>query len=197
MKFSQREIKDLLKAWIAISLAFAILLNDGDIMSSSFLIKLIISSIVVGSAFLLHELGHKLVAQRYHFWAEFKSFDSMLILAILMSFLGFIFAAPGAVMINGYYMTREKNGKISAAGPLVNLVLAIFFILLSLLNIQNTFMTQLIFYGVLINILIALFNMIPFGNFDGKKILAWSKPAYISMVIAGFILLLINGFLTY
>ena len=195
MKFSEKKIKDLLKAWIAISLAFAILLGNGDLFSPSFLTSLVLSSITVGMAFLLHELGHKFVAQKYHFWAEFRSFDSMLILAILMSFLGFIFAAPGAVMINGYYMTKEKNGKISAAGPLVNLILAVIFIILALINISNPFIQQLIYYGVFINILIALFNMIPFGNFDGKKILAWNKPVYYAMIGFGFILMIIRGFL--
>ncbi len=189
MKFSEREIKDLIKAWIAISLAFAILLNDGDLFSSTFLNRLIISSITVGIAFLLHELGHKLVAQKYHFWAEFRSFDSMLILAILMSFLGFIFAAPGAVMINGYYMTKEKNGKISAAGPLVNIILSIIFIILILIGINNLFT----FYGLLINSLITLFNLIPFGNFDGKKILTWSKPVYFTMLGFGLIIMLVRG----
>ena len=98
-------------------------------------------------------------------------------------------------MINGYYMTKEKNGKISAAGPLINLILAVIFIILALINISNPLINQLIYYGLFINILIAMFNMIPFGNFDGKKILAWSKPVYYSMVGFGFILLIIRGFI--
>ncbi len=188
MKFSQKEIKDLLKSWIAISIAFAIVFNR-DIFSPSFANTLLTSAIVVGSAFLLHELGHKFMAQKYHYWAEFRSFDKMLILAILMSFLGFVFAAPGAVMIHGYYMTKEKNGKISAAGPLVNFILALFFIILLLLGINH----EIIIFGMWVNILIGLFNMIPFGNIDGRKILNWNKTVYYSMLIFGFILLFIRG----
>jgi|TARA_Y100000034_G_scaffold122327_1_gene167632 Zn-dependent protease len=189
MKFSEKEINDLLKAWIAISLAFAILLNQGNIMSESFSKTLIMSSITVGTAFLLHELGHKFVAQKYHFWAEFRAFNGMLILAILMSFLGFIFIAPGAVMIHGHFMTREKNGKISAAGPLVNFILAVLFVGLLALGINN----QLTNYGAFINSLIGLFNMLPFWNIDGKKILNWSKPVYFSMISAGFLLLFLSS----
>src|SRR3989338_5379136 len=76
---SKTEIKDLLKAWIAISIAFGIILSSTEGYLSAF----IISAIAVGFGFLLHELGHKVVAQHYHLFAEFRSFDQMLILAIL------------------------------------------------------------------------------------------------------------------
>ncbi|MDP6648058.1 MAG: hypothetical protein QGH34_01545, partial [Candidatus Woesearchaeota archaeon] len=69
---SEKEIKDILKAWIVISAAFAILLSD-SIFSSDFYAKFIISSLTVGIGFLLHELGHKFVAQRYGCFAEFRS----------------------------------------------------------------------------------------------------------------------------
>jgi Zn-dependent protease len=39
--------------------------------------------------------------------------------------------------------------------------------------------------GVRINLWIALFNLIPFGPFDGRKVLAWSKGVYlIALTIA-------------
>jgi Zn-dependent protease len=195
MRFSQKEIKDLLKSWVAISIAFAIIISKSlgiSLSSPQFSTPLIISAFTVGIAFLLHELGHKFVAQRYHFWAEFRSFDGMLVLAIAMSFLGFIFAAPGAVMIHGYYMTKEKNGRISAAGPLVNIILAIFFLSLFFMGINNLF----IYYGVLINSWIALFNLIPIGNIDGKKILNWNKTVYTTMLIVGLILLFTSSLVT-
>ena len=44
-------------------------------------------------------------------------------------------------------------------------------------------------YGVIINITLALFNMIPFGIFDGRKVWDWNKPVYIGMVIATLVLL--------
>src|SRR3989344_3697160 len=132
-RFSDIEIRDIVKAWLAISIAFAIILNR-NIFSLSFLYSLFISSLTVGLGFLLHELAHKLIAQRYHCFAEFRSFDFMLILALIMSFFGFVFAAPGAVMINGY-VTKERNGKISVAGPITNLILALLFLILILLKI--------------------------------------------------------------
>lgn len=184
MKFSNIEINHLTKAWLAISLAFGILLSSGDLFSTAFLINFLIAAFTVGIGFLLHELAHKLVAQRYGCYAEFRAFNSMLLLAIVMSFFGFIFAAPGAVMIRGYVST-ERNGKISVAGPVTNILLALVFLVLILVGFVNQFTSV----GLLINSLIAAFNMIPFGNFDGAKILRWNKVVYFSVLIVAVLLM--------
>lgn len=182
--FSSEELKDLGKAWIAITVAFAIVLS-GNTMSAlpSFLI---ISGIAVGFGFLLHELGHKFVAQHYGCFAEFRSFDFMLVLAFIMSFFGFVFAAPGAVMIKGY-VDNERNGKISVAGPLINILMAVGFLIASFLTSSEGFVHMISRYGFFINSFLALFNLIPFGNFDGSKVYRWNKPVWWSMVIVSFI----------
>ena len=189
MKFSQVEIEHLLKAWVAISLAFAIILSNGDIFSSMFTGMLLVSGFTVGLGFLLHELAHKYVAQKYNCFAEFRSFNFMLVLAVAMSFLGFVFAAPGAVMINGY-VNKERNGKISVAGPVMNIILGVLFLGLILSGFVNLFTS----YGLLINGWLAAFNMIPFLNFDGKKILNWSKPVYFSVLCGALALVLAYSF---
>lgn len=186
MKFSETEIEHLLKAWVAISLAFAILLSNGDIMSSTFTAMLLISGLTVGVGFIAHELGHKLMAQRYHCFAEFRASNFMLILAVLMSFLGFIFVAPGAVIISGY-VTKERNGKISLAGPLVNFFLALVFMIF---YITGTFVFAAK-YGLMINAWLAVFNLIPILNFDGRKIVAWNKWAYYLTLVLSVALLIV------
>lgn len=189
---SETEIRDLIKAWLAISAAFAVLLG-GPVLSSKFYSAFVISSLTVGIGFLLHELGHKFAAQRYGCFAEFRSFDVMLVLAVIMSFFGFVFAAPGAVMISGPVGVR-RNGKISLAGPLVNIALAAIF-LAALLVVKNPLASSISFYGYTVNSWLALFNMLPFWNFDGAKILRWSKLAFGIAVAASFALMLAQGFL--
>ena len=189
---SKIELNDLLKAWIAISLAFAIAIN-GLSFSFKFLAAFLISGVTVGIGFLFHELGHKVMAQKYGCFAEFRAFNQMLVLAVLFSFFGFIFAAPGAVMISGPVGVR-RNGKISALGPLINLALATIFLLIYFAYPAN--ITKLIStYGFSINAWLALFNMLPFWNFDGKKILAWNKFIYGLMVAIAVIFLFLQGFL--
>lgn len=189
---SETELKDIIKAWAAISIAFAIVLGR-SLFSPDFYEKFVIASLTVGMGFLLHELGHKIVAQRYGCFAEFRSFDGMLILAIATSMFGFIFAAPGAVMVSGR-VARAKNGRISAAGPIVNLVLAFAFLALVFLQLPTLF-KDTAYYGFLINSWLALFNMIPFWLFDGYKIFKWSKPAYFSIAAVAFALLMAQGFI--
>jgi len=188
MRTSRKELIDLFKAWIAISIAFSILLRK-DWTANELIYSFIISAVTVGIAFLLHEMAHKALAQKYGLFAEFRSFDSMLILAIAMSFFGFVFAAPGAVMIRGY-VTKERNGKLSAMGPLTNLILAAIFFGIRMTTTEGI-IGEIANYGFIINTWIALFNMIPFWNFDGSKIWQWNKAAYLGMAALGVFFLFI------
>ncbi len=186
INFSKIELQDLLKAWLAISVAFAILLAGG-LFTNAFIYYFIVSSLTVGIAFLLHEIGHKVVAQRFGCWAEFRANTPMLFLAIIMSFFGFIFVAPGAVIIQGY-VTKSRNGKISLMGPLTNILLGfVFFIVMSF---TTGTVRDVAYYGVMINSWIAIFNLIPFGIFDGIKILRWNKVIYAMLVLAAIVLML-------
>ena len=190
--YSEEELIDLLHAWAAISFAFAVVLSDGlRGLGPQFVPNLIVAAVAVGTAFLLHELAHKVLAQKYGCWAEFRKFNLGLVLAVVMSFFGFIIAAPGAVMISGQ-VSREQNGKISAAGPLTNIALAILFFIAGIIlpqifgTMPNLF-NQVIFFGFFINGWLALFNMIPFPPLDGSKVLAWSMPVWLGITaIAGF-----------
>jgi len=186
LSFSKIELQDLLKAWLAISVAFAILLAGG-LFTNAFIYYFIVSSLTVGIAFLLHEIGHKIVAQRFGCWAEFRANTFMLFMAIIMSFFGFIFVAPGAVIIQGY-VTKSRNGKISLMGPLTNILLGfVFFIVMSF---TTGIVRDVSYYGVMINSWIAIFNLIPFGIFDGVKILRWNKVIYAMLVLAAIALML-------
>ena len=180
MKFSEIEKHHLLKAWIAVSLAFSIMMSD--IFSLSFIFYFVISLFTVGLGVLLHEIGHKLVAQRYGCFAEFRADDRMLLFAVFSAFFGFVFAAPGAVFIYGH-VTKEKSGKISLAGPSANILLAAAFLSLGFLFRASSVLSSVFSYGFEINSFIALFNMIPFMNFDGAKIWRWSRAAYIAAAV--------------
>jgi len=185
--FSSIEIIDLVKAWVAISIAFTILFgrNISTPMGNSFWgalgVIFLISFFTAGTGFLLHELGHKFVAQHYGYWAEFRASNKMLFIMLVTAFMGFLFAAPGAVYIHGH-VNRKTNGIISAAGPLVNLVLALMFFALML---GTSGLLQTIgMFGMRINAFLGIFNMIPFGVFDGKKIKKWSEPAFWGLLVA-------------
>ena len=175
MRFSKIEIYEIAKALFAVSLMFA-LAYAGFSLNLVYIFPMILFTVGIG--FVLHELGHKFLAQKYGCWAEFRSDNQMLLVGLLISVTGFVLAAPGGVYIRG--ATKSQHGRIALAGPLVNIVLA------SLFGILNLLFPSMIFkFGFSINALLGLFNLIPFPPFDGHAVLQWNKVAYgVSLVLA-------------
>ncbi|MBZ2164696.1 MULTISPECIES: metalloprotease [Methanobacterium] len=191
VSFTAREVRDIIISMLVIAVIFAYLINGRNINEN--LILLIPSLLVaVGLGFVLHELAHKFVAVRYGFYAEFKMWLEGLIFALFTAFiLGFVFVAPGAVYIHGEYISREQNGKISIAGPLVNIALALLFLVLTPFvtknptDIMGFIFGTIVVYGFIINSILAAFNLIPLGIFDGAKVLRWNPIIWgITFVVA-------------
>ena len=187
MKYSNTELKDLAKAWLVISLAFAIAMTGFNV---KLVLMFPIMLLTVGVGFLLHELGHKYTAQRFGYKAEFRAFNQMLVFALITSFFGFVFAAPGGVF-HGRIASKQKEGLIALAGPLVNVVLSIFFLSLNLIFPSLKF---LFFYGAYVNAFLAVFNLIPLGPLDGSKVFQWNKLVWLaSMIISGVGMMMVSG----
>ncbi len=198
-EFSDREVRDLLVAWLALGAAFAIFFVGGGPNITSLLFVpelLVVSLLTAGVAFLLHEVAHKVVAVHYDQIAEFRADYSMLFLALMTALLGFIFAAPGAVHHQGY-LTPEEHGHIAIAGPVVNLCLAALFLPVYLVGavVDVGLLASLGRFGIIINLFLAAFNLIPYGPLDGKTVISWSKPVWLA-VFAGSVVLTVLAVLT-
>ena len=200
IRFSGTELKDLAAAWVALGVAFTFFLNPtllralqyGQVNPSALLEAFTLSMITVGGGFLLHELAHKVAAIRFGQVAEFRADYGMLGLAIVASLAGFLFAAPGAVHHRGRITVRQ-NGLIALAGPLTNVGLGLIFFPVAVLF--GGFLGAVGSLGVIINLLLAGFNMIPFGPLDGKTVLEWNKLVFVAVFVptAGLGLYLILG----
>lgn len=176
------ETQELLIAWLILSAAFAILYSNMDFELFQRLLP--ICGITVGLGFVLHEMGHKYLAQRYGMHAIFRANYQGLGLALLMSLVGFVYVAPGAVYMSGGNLTKERNGKISLIGPLINILLGIGFLAIYLAPFSISWIVQTTSWiGYTINTWIGLFNLIPFRTFDGWKIKNWNGPVYYLLVI--------------
>jgi len=183
-----RELKDLVVSALLLALAFGLAFSGGfrALFDPGRLITMfLIALVVISAGFVLHELGHRFVARRFGCFAEYKMWTTGLVLAIMCSFFGFVFAAPGAVMVHPGAdlrgrptLTKQRLGVISIAGPSMNICLAMEFILL------NGLYPSLVFsLGARINTWLALFNLIPFGPLDGAKIISWDKKIWLVAII--------------
>lgn len=177
--FSRKELKDL-------SIGLAVILTIPFASQWRLLFSrptLIIGvAVIFGLAFILHEIAHKFVAQRFGYWAEFRINRQGLMITLLSLISPFKIIAPGAVMIGGS-MNLKDYGKISIAGPLTNIGLGIVFMVIGFFTRSNT-AAFLAVIGMNINASLALFNLIPFGLFDGAKIIRWNKVAWAAAVVA-------------
>lgn len=141
---------------------------------------------IVVSSFVLHELAHKVVAQRRALWAEYRSSYVGLFVGLALSALsGIVLAAPGAVHIYGNASERD-SGVISLVGPLVNLGLGFLAYPFAFSSTADPLEVgaagNLLELVVFINMFLATFNMLPIPPLDGSKIWRWSKTAFFATI---------------
>lgn len=174
----KREMRDLLVSWVTVSFAFTWsgvgALFSGELFRN-FLLEFFVILVAVGTGFILHELAHKYLAIHYGAHAEFRAWNSGLLIALLLAFLtngALVFAAPGAVYIFGDNISRKQNGLISLAGPLTNISIGLLALFLSF----GAFGLLLVVLSSVarINLWLAFFNLVPIFPLDGSKVLTWN-----------------------
>lgn len=153
-------------------------------------LKTVIAAFVaVTTGFVLHELAHKIVAQRYGHWAEFRAGIAGLLLALGMAPFGLLVALPGATWIQGN-VTRKESGVISLYGPLVNFVIALIAVGFRLaINPVNPDEPLPYTLGLVaqVNAFLAAFNLLPIPFFgaalDGVKVWRWNRAVWVSSFV--------------
>ena len=154
------------------------------------ILNMIMLAAILTTSFFIHEIAHKVTAQKSGLWAEFRlTLWGSMLTAVFMVLPGpFKIISPGAVMISGH-AKKDDIGKISIAGPLTNIVLSSVFLVLSF---TFSLYPWIFVVGALINSYIALFNLIPFGILDGFKIFNWDKKIWSVSFIFSAVLLIIS-----
>jgi Zn-dependent protease len=198
-RFSKTEIRDILIAILVLSVAFTMLFRNGSIhdffelrlgegMGYVGLFGMCLLLVIM--SFLFHEFGHKFMAQKYGLWSEFRMWPVGLVLTLVTSLIGFLFASPGAVMIAGN-MDKKMNGMVSIAGPAVNMVLCAIGII-GWLATNGTDLVIFFYMLTSLNAWLAIFNLIPVPPLDGSKIISWNLVIWgvaIGIAVAMFILM--------
>lgn len=185
--FQMTSLKELKHLAVALSvfifIGFSMLINNIPFL----ILNLgVLTVTVVGMvlSFLIHELAHKIVAQRMGYWAEFRLSIPGLMLTLLSIILPFKIIAPGAVRVVGLYISKDGVGKIAFAGPLTNIIQAIIYVVLLKFYANNPLIAVALLVLASLNLSLALFNLIPIDPMDGAKVFKWSKSVWVASIIA-------------
>ena len=193
--FTKNEVRDLIIAFIVLSIAFAISNVMLDVHGFISILPIVMVGVATGS--ISHELGQKYVAMKYGYDAEFKAWPIGLLIALVTAFIGIVFAFPGEIRTNAKNISDEINGKISIAGPMANIALALIFITVAALiyplkSYSNIF--TLIYLictvGFSVNTFLATFNLLPLYSLDGTKVFKWNISYWIIIFAIAAVMLL-------
>ncbi|MDY6776796.1 MAG: site-2 protease family protein [Candidatus Nanohaloarchaea archaeon] len=188
------EMKDLAASTLGLGLAFAFLFfSAGDplgyVVSPGFIPGIVAAMALVAISFLPHEMAHRTTARAINAYAEYRMWTPGVVIAVLSSIFGFVFAAPGGVEI--YTRRGERYGTwedlkprhigiISIVGPLINVSMAVIFAFLAQIFTLGFQGHNLLALGADLNSFLAVFNLLPFYPMDGYKVLRWNILLWVS-----------------
>lgn len=164
---------------------------------ASFLKTISIAAIPVLFAITVHEVAHGWVAKYFgDRTAESQgrlSFNpirhidpvgTVLVPVIMLWLGGFLFGWAKPVPVNPSYMRSPRNNMVwvSAAGPGANIAMAIVWAFLMMLSqkldlgTSGQWLGQMASLGIIINVSLAVFNMLPIPPLDGGQVLTNLLP---------------------
>lgn len=197
IKFTKNEIRDLIIAFIVLTIAFSI--SNVGIDVHAFISILPIIMVGVGLGFIFRELGHKFAAMKYGYRAEFKAWPIGLLIALISAFIGFVFAAPGEIKLYADKLSDEISGRIALAGPMANVALALIFLVIAALTCplkSQSPLFELMFLisgvGYSVNSFLAAFNLLPIYSLDGIKVMKWNVGIWLLVFAVAVIMMLLS-----
>lgn len=190
-----REVKDFLIAIFVLFSGYVISIYvDTRFSLSSLPLVLLVSLFSIVLAFSAHEGAHRFMAIRLGAIAFFKKWNLGLLLIIVSSLVGSLFATAGAVQFTGI-TDESKIGKSALAGPATNLIIGTSVYGIYLLGgFSSISLVGFLLINIFrINLWLGLFNMIPIPPIDGSKVFRWDLKIFVIVIVIAVALNLISG----
>lgn len=190
-----REVKDFLIAIFVLFSGYVISIYvDTRFPISSLPLVLLVSLFSIVLAFSAHEGAHRFMAIRLGAIAFFKKWNLGLLLIIVSSLVGSLFATAGAVQFTGI-TDESKIGKSALAGPATNLIIGTSVYGIYLLGgFSSISLVGFLLINIFrINLWLGLFNMIPIPPIDGSKVFRWDLKIFVIVIVIAVALNLVSG----
>jgi Zn-dependent protease len=174
---SKRELAVIVASAVIFTLAF--MLKDRLAIEGTTILVFILMG---GMATVAHELSHRFFARRWQGQSEFQFWGLGTVMMLLTAGLfGTVFAKPSrALTASTEQMTASQGAFVATAGPMANVLFALASVLIIPLGGILTLIGQA---GFSMNLLAAVFDMVPMVPMDGKKLFAYSKFLWAVMFI--------------
>jgi Zn-dependent protease len=173
--FSVIEVRDLVISALLVSGVGLSML--GTNLLSSLASVVIVLVLAFTASFLIHEMAHKITAQRHGLWAEFRLTVWGALITLVSIISPFKVISPGAVMIAGV-ADKDTIGKTAVSGPVINLVICAVSLALTFIVPEGSSFFVAVVFVAAFNAFIAVLNLLPFGMLDGWKVFQWSKVVW-------------------
>jgi hypothetical protein len=140
--------------------------------------NILIYFVVAGFAIIVHDLTHRYMAWRYHAVAEYQFWWlGTAIMFLTAGLFHVVYAMPARLRIDGSTkLTARQEAFVYGSGPLVSFIVFLAFALLIPLGGLAETIGLL---GCSMNLLTAVYSMMPFKPMDGKFVMKWSIWAWV------------------
>ena len=129
--------------------------SNPGLSDATYLAMAVVAAVLFFVSLVLHELGHALVAQR----------EGVEIEGITLWLFG------GVAKFKSMFPSAGAEFRIAVAGPLVSLVIGVFFVLIALIGDLPEAVDGVVGYLGYINLVLLVFNLIPALPLDGGRVL--------------------------